>query len=239
MYNIIADLHSHTVNSVHAFSTVKENIEEAKLKGLKYLASTDHYYGYHSDEKHLKNEAVSFRGISRVNNYETDFKIIPGVELNVSQDIEVPKLVRDLKWKIASCHEWYIENKTLEEIKSAIKDLAESKNITAIGHPDKFLKDYIKNDYQEFYKWLIKIAKDNNIYLEVNRSSTREDCSLKYLQYWLRLARDNGNKIYLGSDAHYYKEIGDFEKVIPILENYNYPEELILNCDEEKLKKFI
>ena len=32
--NAIIDLHCHTIASGHAYSTLKENIDEAKLKGL-------------------------------------------------------------------------------------------------------------------------------------------------------------------------------------------------------------
>ena len=39
---IIADTHTHTVMSGHAHSTLLENITEAKRKGMKFLAVTDH-----------------------------------------------------------------------------------------------------------------------------------------------------------------------------------------------------
>ena len=42
--DILADMHTHTLFSKHAYSTVKENIEVAKKRGLKYLAITDHYF---------------------------------------------------------------------------------------------------------------------------------------------------------------------------------------------------
>ncbi|MHC1695049.1 MAG: PHP domain-containing protein [Eubacteriales bacterium] len=42
MYNIIADMHTHTIASDHAFSTLKENITEAKQIGLFAIAATDH-----------------------------------------------------------------------------------------------------------------------------------------------------------------------------------------------------
>ena len=39
---IIADTHTHTLMSTHAYSTIIENIAEAKKKGLKFIAITDH-----------------------------------------------------------------------------------------------------------------------------------------------------------------------------------------------------
>ena len=39
----VADTHCHTVASSHAYSTIIENVDEARKKGLKYIAITDHY----------------------------------------------------------------------------------------------------------------------------------------------------------------------------------------------------
>lgn len=40
--NYIADLHTHTIASDHAYSTLLENIEYAKRAGMQALAITDH-----------------------------------------------------------------------------------------------------------------------------------------------------------------------------------------------------
>lgn len=40
---LLFDLHTHTVASGHAFSTLKENIEEAAAKELKAMGTSDHY----------------------------------------------------------------------------------------------------------------------------------------------------------------------------------------------------
>ena len=42
MFNIIADMHCHTLASSHAFSTILENIAGAKANGMKLIAITDH-----------------------------------------------------------------------------------------------------------------------------------------------------------------------------------------------------
>lgn len=43
MYNIRCDLHTHTICSVGGTSTVEDNIEAAKVKGLELIAVTDHF----------------------------------------------------------------------------------------------------------------------------------------------------------------------------------------------------
>ena len=41
MYNIIADLHTHSLASTHAYSTIREMVDSAAEKGLKAIAITD------------------------------------------------------------------------------------------------------------------------------------------------------------------------------------------------------
>ena len=38
----LIDLHTHTLVSGHAYSTIKENVEAAKLAGLKYIGLSEH-----------------------------------------------------------------------------------------------------------------------------------------------------------------------------------------------------
>ena len=45
MTKIIADLHTHTIMSGHAFGTVRENIQAAAERGLKILGCTEHGTG--------------------------------------------------------------------------------------------------------------------------------------------------------------------------------------------------
>ncbi|MEG0693975.1 MAG: phosphatase, partial [Oscillospiraceae bacterium] len=38
----LIDLHTHTISSGHAYSTIKENIDSGSYRGLKYLGISDH-----------------------------------------------------------------------------------------------------------------------------------------------------------------------------------------------------
>lgn len=239
MYNIIADLHTHTTLSLHAYSTVNENICGAVEHGMKYLASTDHYFRYGEDDSTLRfNESQGILSIRRISRTDNRIKFIAGVEYNTCQDDGIPKKTLVLPWRISSCHDIFTKDKTIDDIKNHLTYLIENKLITTVGHPDKFLHNKFNgDDYKEFYQWLIKICKENNIYIELNNASCKyEDCK-KYILYWLSLAKENNVMISLGSDAHYFLEVGDFGPTIKILEEAEFPEELILNCDEEKLEE--
>ena len=57
---IIADLHTHTIASGHAYSTLKENIEQAALIVLPYLGISEHTPGMRNTthEGHFHNMKV-------------------------------------------------------------------------------------------------------------------------------------------------------------------------------------
>lgn len=41
-YRILGDVHTHTLYSRHAYSTIQENVRAASAAGLEILGSTDH-----------------------------------------------------------------------------------------------------------------------------------------------------------------------------------------------------
>ena len=55
--------------------------------------------------------------------------------------------------------------------------------------------------------------------------------------FLLQYAKENGNYISLGTDAHYCEEIGDFTNTIKLLNEIDFPKEKILNCNINLLQK--
>jgi len=109
-YEIIADLHTHTVASLHAFSTVKENIASAEQCGLKYMAITDHFFGY-ADALLSKNElARVIYGKETVQKY-TSMQIIDGGVFNLNHHLseQVLKKTKQLSWRLLGLHSWFLE----------------------------------------------------------------------------------------------------------------------------------
>ena len=73
--DVYADLHVHSIFSKHAYSTIKENIDIAKERNLKYLAITDHFYG-NGDEINKKNEIDRIKYLEKsIKPYEKDIII--------------------------------------------------------------------------------------------------------------------------------------------------------------------
>lgn len=247
--DIYADLHTHSIFSKHAYSTIKENIEIAKENGLQYIAITDHFYG-NGDELEKKNETNRIEYLEKsIRPYEDDIVVIGGTEFNLGQEMPFFHKIKNIKWRPIGVHSWFWnrENKTLEDTYNAFANAIENNKHNALAHIEREIHkldngkygDKITNEIIEFYEKIIKIAKENNVFLEVNESSIRSnECGgIARLKCWLTLAKENKNLIYLGTDAHYCKQVGDFSQTINLLNEIKYPKELILNCNLELLEK--
>ena len=75
---IIADLHTHTIVSQHAFSTVDEIINAAKDKGFLAVAITDH--GPKSSDGA---KPVHFRSMHNIPEYVNGIRVLRGAEANI------------------------------------------------------------------------------------------------------------------------------------------------------------
>lgn len=244
--DIIADLHTHTIFSGHAYSTVKENIDVARENGIKYLAITDHYNNDGTDLD-KKNEIARIAYVEEVNLAEDDITVIGGAEFNIGQEVNYNSKLSKIRWRPIGLHNWYVDTKnlTLDELYMhfyrAIKN-----NHNAFAHIERELHKIDGGKHKEvdsevsmFLKMMVDIAKEKDILLELNESSLiADECNgVNRVLFWLRYAKENGNLIYLGTDAHYCKKVGIFTNAIDILNMVGYPKELILNCNEELLKE--
>lgn len=243
--DIIADMHTHSTFSLHAYSSIKENIEEAKKIGLKYIAITDHFYndGTILDKKNETNRIAYLE--ERINPVENDIRVIGSSEFNLGQDIPYWDKIKHIVWRPIGLHNWFFdtENSTLDELYMSFKSSTERHN--AFVHIERELHkmdhkkygDSISPEIKHFLESICLLAKENNIYLEVNESSliTNECGTADRLFYWLNFAKKNENKIYLGTDAHYCMEVGKFKNALNLLNEVEYPKELILNCNEDMI----
>lgn len=242
--DIIADMHTHTVFSKHAYSTVFENIQEAEKKGLKYIAITDHFFN-NGDFLDKKNETTRIAYLEMKIADREHIKVIGGEEFNIAQEIEYWDKLKDIVWRPIGLHNWFFDtdNCTLDELYKEFEKSVGRHN--AFVHIERELHRIDKakhggnldSEIKDFLKSICILAKKNNIFMEINEASLvrDEDGIIDRIKYWVEFAKKNNNRICLGTDAHYCKEVGDFRNVLKLLNEFEYPKELILNCNESQI----
>jgi len=228
----LMDLHTHTISSGHAYSTLKENIEEARDKGLKVLGVSDHAISmpgtaheyYFNNLKVIKDEIMGVR-------------ILKGIEANIMDyegriDVQ-EELALELDYVIASMHPPCITPGTIEENTNALIKVMDNPYVKIIGHPDdsRFPLDYEK---------VVLAAKEKNMVFEMNNTSISPKSFRRNAREnqttLLNLCRKHGVKIIMGSDAHIYYDVGEFSSCYELLTEIDFPEELVLNFNMDSLE---
>ena len=80
----------------------------------------------------------------------------------------------------------------------------------------------------------------NNVLLELNNSSLKPNGfrvgALENDKKMLEFCRKHKTKIIFGSDSHICYDIGKFDNCIKLIDEIDFPEELIVNYNEEDIK---
>ena len=227
-----ADLHTHTIASTHAYSTITENCQWAAEYGIKALAMTDHAMAMPDSphEWHFYNMRVLPRKIHGVT-------VLKGIEaniININGDIDIPEhLLPSLEWIVASMHEEAITPDTVENITNAYLKACLNPCIDVIGHctSDAFYFDYEKcvKQFKEYEK-LVEINESSII----NKAGSRKNC-----YELLKLCKKYEVPVVVDSDSHFCQNIGQTPNAIKIIEEVDFPEELIINYDWNKVREHI
>lgn len=229
------DLHTHTVLSGHAYSTLKENIDEAARLGLEAIAVTDHGPA-------MPGATDFFQAVNLANavpSHVNGVRVVYGIEANIIDykgTIDLPKdFGARLEYILASLHGICLIPRGEKENTDTVLLAMEKELIDAVAHPDD---PNFPIDYQR----LCEGAKKYKVALEINNMSlkgiVRKKCREQTLKM-LKCAKELGVYIVVGSDAHFYTGIGDLKLSEEILREVNYPEELIVNSSLERLESFL
>lgn len=229
---LIADLHTHTIASTHAYATVTEMTNEASKLGLFAIAITDHARTMPGAPG-----PFYFESLGLIPQYLQGVRILRGIEANICDydgniDVEA-SLQRQLDWIVASMHTITLDGKaTVEKCTNAYLKLAENPNVNVIGHSGS---DYFKYDYE---KVIPAFAKNGKL-VEINDSAFRY--GRDYVGNCVtiaKLCKKYGARICVDTDAHFTNTLGRAYKTLKILEDIDFPEKLIVNTSVENLKAY-
>ncbi len=235
MKNLI-DLHTHTVLSSHAFSTVFENINHSKKIGLKYYGVSDHSDGV-AGGMHI----YAVTNLHVLPKYYEGVHIFKGVEVNIVDnegriDVKDEKL-KHTDYLIASIHTGpYKVKSTFENNTQAYLNVLDNPRVKILGHIEDERYDC------DFDLICAKVSKLNKA-IEINNSSLSPNNNRvgavyripKLLEFCLK----HQTKIIINSDAHFCLDVGNIDRVLEIIKNINFPEHLIINYHEELIKDLL
>ena len=224
-----ADLHTHTVASGHAYSTVSDLAATAAARGIELIAVTDHGPGV-PDGPH----PWHFWNLKVVPSVLGGVRILKGVEANPSQEtengIDLPdELLRVLDFVAVGLHPL-----------SGFDDTAEDKNTEAMLR-------VIANPYVDMISHpgaaafpidrdaIVAAAVEHGVILELNAHSfdpTSTRHASNHCERELAIAAlEAGAFIAIGSDAHFHLHVGRFDGALKVAEEIGIPEDRIVNRD--------
>ena len=231
--NIIADLHTHTVASTHAYSTISEMVESAKNKGLFALGVTDH-----SMTMVGAPDEIYFRNLHVLPQYMDTVRVLKGIEANIaSYDGKLDadnSLLKHLEWVVASLHSITVVDgePDVEKCTSAYIAVCDNPFVNVIGHSGS---DYYAYDYEK----VIKRCAATSTLVEINSAAIRngrskvENC-IKIAE----LCKKHNARVVVDSDAHILNDVANVPEAITLLESINFPQELVVNSSVENLKEY-
>lgn len=231
MLKLIADLHTHTVASTHAYSTILENVYAAKEAGLAYLGWTDHAPGM-EDAPHpwhflYMNFPKQVEGV----------RVLCGAEANIVDhagrlDLDGAALA-GLDWVVASIHSCVYPSGSEEENTAAYLGAAANPFVDVIGHSGLSRFPYDYDRAVKRFAELGKLVEINEATFEVRKNSL-ENC-----KKIARACRRHECRVVVNSDAHFCRNIGHMERALALLREVDFPESLVVNANEERLEAYL
>lgn len=229
----VADMHTHTLASGHAYNTINEMIQAAAKKELEILGITEH-----APAMPGSTNVYYFQNLNILERKKYGVQVRYGAELNITDlkgttDLD-SRSYRDLDYCIASLHTTCLVPGSKKENTYALLKAMQHPKVRIIGHPDD---GHFLINYEE----LIREAKLQGILIELNNSSFNPrgfrinayENDIKIL----KLCMKYDVSVMLGSDAHREEDVGDFSRAEKLLSEIGFPEELVVNRSLSCVKK--
>lgn len=226
------DTHTHTILSGHAWGTLHENVQGAKEKGLKGICLTEHGPA-------VPGGVAEFTPSAQVLLPEIikGIRVYRGVELSIvdaSGKVDIPNsLLTQLDFVIASCHLLAADFAGKEEITGGYLGALENPYVDILGHVHD-----IKTP-SDIHRVIKKCAKERKL-IEINGSymiESRKNCR-PYLKECLKEMMENRVRVCVSSDAHYPDQVGAVAEMMDFLDDFGFPEELIVNLTIERFEEY-
>lgn len=228
------DTHTHTILSGHAWSTLTENCCAARDRGMKGICLTEHGPA-------IECGAPPFIPHSQrmLPDYVEDIRVYKGVEINIldhQNHLDIPEEYLKLcEFAIASIHTHMFPKKADRDANTATY-LAMLANpyIDILGHADD---PSVPCDFEA----MVKQAQTYGKLLEFNNNSTtaHRPGSLPSLKKYILCCKKFDQPVCVASDAHFHTMIGNVTPMMTLLDELEFPQELIVNLTKERFDAYL
>lgn len=233
---IKADLHTHTIVSGHAYSSMQEMAKAASEKGIELLGITEH-----GPSVPGTCNPIYFRNMHVVPRNMYGVRLLLGCEINIldcngTLDLNDEEMSR-LDIRIAGIHDICWQGGNEDQNTAGVIKVMENPMIHMISHPGD-------GTAQLNFDRLVQASKDTGTILEINSHSlsphrSKRQAAIPNNLELLRLCKQYEVPVLLGSDAHISFQIADYTNLYPLLAETEFPESLILNCDASRILQML
>lgn len=233
--NNLLDLHTHSVLSLHAYSSTTENIDSAIAKGLKYMGVSEHQ----PDSKGVGAHIYGVNNGITIPRHIGDLTVLYGVECNLLNDGTIDD--NRFKWDhydyaICSIHAYVYNDAGFDGNTKNLLKVLEHPHIKILGHLERGF-------YPMDYDSIIKKAKEKGVLIEINEASLNGnkynlDKVEEVMINMLDICQKYDVPVIINSDAHIKYEVGGYEKALKVIEKANFPLNRVINFNEDLFKEY-
>ena len=235
---LLADLHTHTLASGHAYSTLTENAQAARMKGLELIAITDHGptvpQGAHP---------WYFWNLKAAPSVLDGVRVLKGCEANISGDtengIDLSDEVLELLDIVAvGFHPTTgFDRQNRDRNTEALVRAMANPYVDMVTHPGN------EHEFPVDLDLIVSAAVDFRVILELNDhsfapTSSRAGSAQRESEF-AAAALAAGAPVAIGSDAHYALHVGRFDAALEAAERIGFTEANVVNRDASTVLQFL
>lgn len=254
-YSVLGDIHTHTLYSRHAYSTILENIQAAHARGLEVYGAADHFGAMMSptidvrDYQFFLNVMVwprEWEGMLVLRGAEVDIVSLDGAlfgqDIAVTENIVGRPYPREMTlfdaslskvdYVVASVHNGlFARDASLAQTTGMYLRALDNPKVFILGHTGR---SGIPYDIDE----VLLHAKEKHKLIEINEHSFDGGPAGSCVDTCRTIAErcaELGVGIAVSTDAHIATDIARFPRALGMLEEIHFPEELIMTRSRASL----
>lgn len=196
--DIKGDLHMHTTRT-DGRNSLEEMAQAAQALGYDYIANTEHSqrlamaHGLNTEQLE-----ENIKRIEKLNETLENFTILKGIEVDILEDgtLDLPdSILKKLDIVIGAVH--YKFNLSKQDQTERIMRAMDNKYFNILAHPTGRLINE-REPYDVDMERIMRHAKENNCFLEINSQPSRLDLN----DIYIKMGKEIGIKFSIDTDAH-------------------------------------